>query len=142
MPRGRKKTPPSVALHAEISLPESVFWAVSTGRISHTAFALWSNIRFFTPLDAQSQPMPVMLTNDQLGQLMGLSASQIKLLLGELEQAQLLTRQVRQGSRRTLQLHETSPAFVLEAGAWREHLETLRAQAAQTVAEWDGVAPI
>jgi len=128
--RGRRPQPlPPVNAYAMI--PQFMYALLSNGSISPSAFALWATIRLFARDQVRNtfSPGPVALTTTQLAQLMGLSETHIKNLVGELESAGTLGRQLG-GNSRQLQLcapegitrHSIYPSLYLPVNAQEEEL--------------------
>lgn len=102
--RGRK--PQSLpAPNAYAMIPQFMYALLGNGTISPSAFALWATIRLFARDQERKtfSPTPVALTTLQLAQFTGLCVAQVKNLLVELENAQVLERQTH-GTIRKLQL--------------------------------------
>jgi hypothetical protein len=112
-------------------IPQFMYALLGNGSISPSAFALWATIRLFARDQVRStfSPGPVALTTTQLAQLMGLSETHIKNLVGELESAGTLGRQLG-GNSRQLQLcapegitrHSIYPSLYLPVNAQEEEL--------------------
>lgn len=108
--RGRKPQPlPPINRYAMI--PQFVYALLSDGVISPSAFTLWATIRLFARDQERNvfSPGPVELTTAQLAQSTGLSETQVKCWLRELENAGLLERYAGSNTR---QLQLRAPAGI------------------------------
>ncbi len=108
--RGRKPQPlPPINRYAMI--PQFVYALLSDGVISPSAFTLWATIRLFARDQERNvfSPGPVELTTAQLAQSTGLSETQVKCWLRELENAGLLERYAGSNTR---QLQLCAPAGI------------------------------
>ncbi|OQA17085.1 MAG: chromosomal replication initiation protein [Chloroflexi bacterium ADurb.Bin360] len=108
--RGRKPQPlPPINRYAMI--PQFVYALLSDGVISPSAFTLWATIRLFARDQERNvfSPGLVELTTAQLAQSTGLSETQVKRWLRELENAGLLERYAGSNTR---QLQLRAPAGI------------------------------